>query len=144
MSELENKFINVIQNALPKFYCEVKTRKHFDHGQYLMIVIAASNYEINNVRGQYIQDVSLMFDIEKQELTIQVFGGNGGNRIYVIPQKNKYLAMESVKIPFRIAKSELSALKALEKFCIKYFETLKANKDILMYQDKINYTELLS
>ena len=141
---LEILFKAVITNTLPSFYSEVITRKHFDDNEYIKIVIACSNYEIHKVSGQYPQCVSLMYDITLQELTIQIFGCMGGNRIFIIPQNNENLAMQSVKIPFRIARSEKSAIEALKKFCQKYLETLKDNKNILMYQQYVNYNKLLN
>jgi hypothetical protein len=143
--ELIEEFKTFIQNTLPSFYVQVSKHKQWlGDDDYLKIVIAASNYEINNVSGQYIQDVSLMYDLKTEELTIQLFGGNGGQCIYIKPQKNLYLYMERVKIPFRKVRGKNSALKALKKFCINYKQALIENKDILMYQDKINYNELLN
>lgn len=144
-NELETLFYQTIKNVLPNFYIEVKqVKQYFGNDEYLKIVIACSNYEINSVQGQYIQDVSLMYNIKDQVLTVQIFGGNGGQCVYTKPIKNPYLAMERVKIPFRKAKSQESALKTLTKFCINYKQALIENKDILMYQDLINYNNLLN
>jgi hypothetical protein len=110
--------------------------------------MAASNYEINRVSGQYPQYVSLMLDLSDMDLHTQVFGGNGGDRIYLIPDKNdpkeKYLAMAGRRIPFRKPKpNEKNVLDAIRRFAQNYRNTLVENRDRLMYQDVVNYDEVL-
>jgi len=137
-------FYNEIHSRLPKFYKDIRLCRGCFGDYYLKIVIAASNYEINRVKGQFVQDVSLNYELKTGTLTTQVFGGNGGGSIYVKPQKNLYLYMESVKIPFRKVTGKESAIKALGRFCDNYLKALKDNRDILMYQDLVNYDELLN
>lgn len=58
--------------------------------------------------------------------------------------KEKYLAMQSIKIPFRQPKKEEKAiLKAVEKFAINWLQALKDNQDKLTHQNLVNYQELL-
>lgn len=73
----------------------------------------------------------------------------GGQSIYRKPNKDvdneKYLAMKSVKIPFRMPKKEeKNVLDCVEKFAKNWVLALKENKDVLMYQDYVNYDEFLN
>jgi len=147
--ELKSKIEKILDKVLPGFYKNVFVRKnYFDNGEYIGIIMAASNYEINRVKGQYPQDVSLMLDVNDMDLHVQVFGGNGGNRIYLVPDKNdpkeKYLAMAGVKIPFRTPKKEEKfVLQAIEKFAESYKNALKENKDRLFYKEYVDYDTLI-
>jgi hypothetical protein len=147
--ELKSKIEKILDKVLPGFYKNVFIRKnYFDNGEYIGIIMAASNYEINRVKGQYPQDVSLMLDVNDMDLHVQVFGGNGGNRIYLVPDKNdpkeKYLAMAGVKIPFRTPKKEEKfVLQAIEKFAESYKNSLKENKDRLFYKEYVDYDTLI-
>jgi hypothetical protein len=147
--ELAGKIRNILSETLPNFHTYVRQGKHFYGGQYLAIVMAASDYEINNVRGQYPQDVSLMLDLGTLELRPQVFGGNGGQAIYLIPDKEnpkeKYLAMARVNIPFRKPKKEEKfVLDAIKRFAENYKKALIENRDRLFYQNYVDYDKLLS
>lgn len=114
------------------------------------IAFSASDYNINNVRGQLPQLVSLAlwnWD-DGLELKPQIFGGDGGQIIYRKPNmqddREKYLAMKSVKIPFRKPKGELKFIyAAIERFCQNWVKTLKENRNELMYQDIVDYDKLL-
>jgi hypothetical protein len=147
--ELKFKIEKILDKVLPGFYKNVFVRKnYFDNGEYIGIIMAASNYEINRVKGQYPQDVSLMLDVNDMDLHVQVFGGNGGNRIYLVPDKNdpkeKYLAMAGVKIQFRTPKKEEKfVLQAIEKFAENYKIALKENKDRLFYKEYVDYDTLI-
>lgn len=148
METIKQQIEEVLNRTLPhKVYRNVWVGKFMDT-QYVGIVIAASDYEINRVRGQFPQDVSLCLD-ENLELYPQAFGGNGGQSIYCIPDRNnpkeKYLAMASRRVPFRKPKKEIRfVLGAVERFAQNWVATLKENKSILMYQDYVNYDELLN
>jgi hypothetical protein len=149
---IANKIAMILHKKLPNFYIEVTERKsalgRVNHFYYLKIVIAASNYEINNVKGQYVQDVSLMLDLDNLNLKVQVFGGNGGQSIYLKPDPNdpkeKYLAFKSVKVPFRKPNNnEKAVLDAIGRFADNYLKTLRDNKDRLSYQEIVDYDKLL-
>jgi len=148
--DLKSKIEAILEKVVPNFYRRVWTYKnYFGEGKNLGILIAASDYAINNVRGQYPQAVSLTLDLSSLELHPQIFGGNGGQAIYRNPNlddpKEKYLAMKSVKIPFRTPnKEEGAVLKAIEKFAENYKKTLKENIDVLRYTDIVDYDALLS
>lgn len=116
---------------------------------YHKIWISCSSKTINQVRGQEPQAVSLALRNETMELYPQCYGGNGGNRIYREPDMNhpreKYLAMQSVKVPFKQPKKELKfVLSAIERFAQNYINTLKENKEVLKYKDLVDYDKLLS
>jgi len=147
--DLKFKIEKILDRVLPNFHKEVFVRKNFiGGGEFIGIIMSASNYEVNRVKGQYPQDVSLMLDVNDMDLHVQVFGGNGGNRIYLVPDKNdpneKYLAMASVKIPFRTPKKEEKfVLQAIEKFAQNYKQALKENKDRLFYKEYVDYDKLI-
>lgn len=148
--DLKSKIEAILNKVVPNFYHRVWIYKsYFGQGKNLGIVIAASDYAINNVRGQYPQAVSLTLDLSSLELNPQVFGGNGGRVIYRKPNmedpSEKYLAMKSVKVPFRTpTKEEGAVLKAIEKFAENYKKTLRENRDTLKYTDIVDYDALLS
>jgi len=147
---MEEKVFELLKNLLPEqAYFEVTKRKQFYGGEYLKIAFAASNKEINDVKGQFVQVVSLMLDLQTLELHPQIYGGNGGQRIYRKPNMDdsheKYLAMVGIKIPFRKPKQEEKfVLSAIERFVNNWVKAIKENKDQLMYQDLIDYDVFLN
>jgi hypothetical protein len=130
METLQNEIQTILNNQLPGFYIEVNQRKnYFGNDQYLKINIATSNYQINNVSGQYYNNISLSLS-EDLELKFQVFGGNGGQCFYrsIDPNnpKEKYYALQRVKIPFRTPnKNREAVLKSINNICVKYKDLLK-------------------
>jgi hypothetical protein len=138
----------IIAETLPGFWSKVHEYKSIG-GKYIAIKIACSSYEINRVEGQRPQVVSLCLDPVTLELKPQVYGGNGGQTIYRKIDPNhpteRYLAMQSIKIPFRKPTPKLESIyKAIHKFCLNYKEALTNNVDRLEYQDVVNYKELLN
>lgn len=135
-----------LKNTLPsKAYIDVATATVLN-SPYIRIRFAASATNINGVQGQKPQIVSLNLDIKTLELTPQVYGGNGGQHIFRKPDKNnpaeKFLAMQSIKVPFRKPKPEIEKiLAAIEKFAKNWLDLLKENKDALMYQNVVDYDE---
>lgn len=129
---------------------EVKEKQnYFGGGKYLMIFFYPESKTIHGVQGQYPQVVSLCLNFDDMELKPQVYGGNGGQCIYREPDRNhpreKYLAMASIKIPFRKPKPELKfIIPAIERFASNWVVLLKENKDKLKYQDYVNYNEFLN
>ncbi len=145
---MENKIKQVLKDNLPEsFNIIVENRKNCFGGEYIKIAFSPNTHNINDVRGQYPQCVSLCYDIESKALYPQIYGGNGGQCIYreINPEieAEKYLCMKSIKIPFRKPKAEeKSVLKAIEKFTKRYIEVMQANKDQLRYKDIVNYSFL--
>lgn len=139
----------ILTKVLPaKAFIEVSEGKIMGD-RYIRISIAASSTDIHNVQGQKPQLVSLMLFTDSLELRPQVFGGNGGQCIYRKPNisdsKEKYLAMKSVRIPFRRPiTAKVNVLAAIEKFASKWLELLKENRDVLMYQDLVDYDVLFN
>lgn len=147
---MKTQIENLITNKLPKgFVYGVSQHKNvFSKSEYLQIWFACSDHLINNVRGQLPQVVSLALDIDSLELRTQIYGGMGGGCIYREPNmqdpKEKYLAMKSVKVPFRKPKAnEESVLKAIDTFISNYINTLKENKEVLRYKNIVDYDTLL-
>ena len=146
---METKVLDVLKKTLPsKSHIIVKTRQHFDKSYYLKIMFAVSNVEINSVSEQYPQVVSLRLDLDTMELQTQVFGCMGGQNIYRRPNKEdpkeRFLAMKSIKIPFRKPKPEEKfVLSAIERFAQNWLTAIKENKSVLMYQGIVDYDEFL-
>ena len=144
---MKEKIEAILKEQLPNFYYRVWENSNWG-GRYIGIAISAQNYNINNVGGQHPQMVSLCLDLNTLELYPQIYGGNGGGRIYRKPNPNnpeeRHLAMKGVKVSFRKpARNEASVLKAVERFCQSYRAALRDNLDDLLYQDIVNYNELL-
>lgn len=149
MENLQNEILELLNNKLSGFYIEVVKRKnYFGNDQYLKINIATSNYQINNVSGQYYNNISLSLS-EDLELKFQVFGGNGGQCFYrsIDPNnpKEKYYALQSVKIPFRTPnKNKEAVLKSINNICVKYKDLLKETYDTgLLRSENLEVTKLL-
>lgn len=147
---MKEKIENILKNALPEkaFFIVQERINSFDKSPQIAIFISASDNEIYRVKGQHPQLVSLLLDLKTMELYPQVFGGLGGQHIYRQPNKNepkeKYLVMQSIKIPFRKPQpNEKAVLTAIEKFAKNWLTALKENKDVLMYKDLVDYNELL-
>jgi len=145
---MKTKIENILNEVLPKnAYREVYERT-FLGDKSLCIMFAANNVNINSVQGQKPQKVSLMLSLIDLDLHPQIFGGNGGQHIYRRPNlndsKEKYLAMKSVKIPFKRPKPEETfILSAIKRFVENWVSALKENQEVLMYQNLVDYDELL-
>lgn len=144
LQDTVEQFKSVATQALPKFFTEVKIHEGIFGAKNIVILAAVSDHNINRVRGQHPQVVSLFFDMKEKTLVTTYYGGCGGQAIYTIPQKNPYLAMEGVKIKFRKVTGLEPALKATAKFLGNYKQALKENRQVLMYQDLVDYDQVLS
>ena len=148
--EIKVKIEQILDKVVPSFYKGVSIHKNiFDTGNNIRIFIAASDYKINGVSGQLPQVVSLSLDLSDMDLHPQVYGGNGGRAISRKPNMNdpkeKYLAMQSVKVPFRTPQpNEKAVLDAIKKFAENYKKTLAENREVLLYQDIVDYDKLLA
>jgi len=146
---MKTEIENILLSILPKqAFINVKEIKSCFGDEEIMIFFAAKDYDINNVSGQKPQAVSLLLDIKTLKLRPQVFGGNGGQYIERKPNLNlpeeKYLAMKGVRIPFRTPKPiKEKVLNCIKTFAENWVKLLRENKDVLMYQDIVNYDELL-
>lgn len=149
--KVASKIEEILREALPSnAHIIVKNGVSILGGHSIVkIMFSASSKEINRVSQQYPQVVSLMLDIKDMELTVQVFGGNGGQSIYRKPNmddpKEKYLAMKNIKIPFRRPKGEFKFIyNAIKKFAENWVKAIQENKENLCYQDLVNYDEFLA
>jgi hypothetical protein len=149
VDHLKDEIEGILNKNIPNFYTFVKEyREPLSGDTAFAIIMAASDHEINRVRGQYPQAVSLYLNTKTLELHPQVFGGNGGQSIYRKPNmddpREKYLAMKNEKVPFRTPPKNIeSVLKAIDKFTINYKKTLIEHKDNLKYQDIVDYNKIL-
>lgn len=139
---------NIIKKVLPKFWFEVTEYTFFGNTN-IAIKIAAKDFLINGVANQRPQAVSLSLNVKTLELQPQSYGCTGGRVIYRNPNMNdpkeKFLAMKSVKIPFRTPeKNEEAVLKAIEKFCINYKKALVENWSELRYHNIVDYDAILN
>lgn len=133
------KVHEVLQKVAPKLIFSATPRKGFEGTEYLKIYIAAPSID-----GKDMQPVSLSLNLRSLELQPQSYGGNGGQCVYRDPNladpKEKYLAMKSVKIPFRTpARNEKDVLAAIQRFALNYKKTLVENKDVLKCREQINF-----
>lgn len=146
---MKDKVTAVLKSILPADFnimVSVQTNS-FDNSEYMRIGFSPNTKEINNVRGQFAQVVSLRLELPAMELQTQIYGGCGGGSIYRNIDENnpgeKYLAMKSVKIPFRKPKKEEKfVLKAIERFAQNYLIVLKENFDLLRYKEIVDYSFL--
>ena len=147
---MKEKIEAILNEALPECaYRYVSECTRTFGPPYIRIEFAAKNYNINGVSGQMPQLVSLVLDINTMELNPQIFGGNGGQSIYRKPnlevKEEKYLAMKSVKIPFKRPKPEEKfILSAIKRFAENWLQTLKDNREVLKYAEYVDYNELLN
>jgi hypothetical protein len=114
----------------------------------IRIWAACSDYLINQCRDQKPQMVSLGI-FRDMELKPFSFGGMGGGRIYLIPNKDdpkeSWLAMVGYKIKFRTPKpNKEKVLEAIGKFFDNYKQALIDNIDRLKYKEYVDYNKLLN
>ena len=145
---MKNQIESILNNILPNAYTSVSEIERL-RSKYLKIVIAASDYQINGVSGQFPACVSLCLDLDSLELEAQIFGGNGGNRIFRKPRKHldaeKYLALGSEKVAFRRPKKEEKAiLRAVERFAENWRKTVASVIDEMQHLTKDEYLHAIS
>lgn len=151
MEAIKNQIESILTSKLPNFAIKVIERKNFiGNGTYLAIFIASTmDKTIHNVTNQFPDFCSLRLD---NDLTLetQCYGGFGGGSLYRNIDNNadeKYLAMKSVKIPFRKPQqTEKAVLNAISKFADNYLKTLKdiQSMGLLRYTDLVDYSKLLN
>jgi len=143
---MKNQILTLLTDTLPKGFNIVITDYKWSLGgdRYLNIMLSPNNHEINGIRNQFPQLVALSLTLSNLELEVSYSGGMGGRCVSIIPQKNKHLYCESVKIPFRKPQpNEKSVLNAIQKFAQNYVKILKDNKEILMFQNIVDYSNLI-
>jgi len=146
---LKDKVEKIIRETLPEsFYITVSQHKNTFSGEYIKIVMAVSNYELHNVRGQFPQVVSMCLEVDTMELYTQIYGGMGGQCITRKPNKldpnESWLAQKSVKVPFRKPKAEEKfVLAAIKKFAENFYLMLVENVEVLTSQEYCDYKKVL-
>lgn len=136
-----DKIKSLVEKAIPNFLCEVSEYTIF--GTYFKILIAVPKDE------KKMHSVSLSLNIKTLKLQPQSYGGQGGQCIYREPNredpKEKWLAMKSVKIPFRTpARNEKDVLSAIQRFAVNYKNTLIENVNVLADDNKDYYRTFLN
>jgi hypothetical protein len=142
---MKNQIEKILNDTLPKGFNIIVTEHKWTLGNniYLNIMLSPNNHEMNNVRNQFPQLVALSLTLNTLELEVSHIGGMGGRSVNIKPQQNKHLYCESIKIPFRKPQpNEKSVLNAIQKFAQNYVKILKDNKDILMFQNIVDYSNL--
>jgi len=146
---MTNTIESLIKGIAPNAHVIVEERKGWFTGSYIAIIIAASSYEINRVKGQFPACASLSLNPETMDLQVQIYGGMGGNIIYRKPNMDnpveRYLAMAGIKIPFRRPKpNEASVLKTIARFVENWKEAIKENLPVMCHNDVVNYEKAIS
>jgi len=131
---MKNEITAILSKVIPNaFFTVTEYSAALDNGQnYLKINIAATDHEINSVKGQYPANVALLLCQDTLEVAPQVFGGNGGQSIFRKPNKQDpkemYLALKSIRIPFRKPKREKkNVLLAIQRFADRWREAIEEN-----------------
>jgi hypothetical protein len=144
---LISKIKEILERTLPAgCYIKIAPVKLLG-GTSIKIFFAASDYDINSVSEQKPQAVSLRLDVDSLELKPQTWGGMGGQCIYREPNKDdpkeRYLAMKSVKVPFRKPQqNEVAVMAAIERFAKNWIKTIKDNIDTIKYKELVNYNNI--
>jgi hypothetical protein len=146
---MTNTIESLIKGIAPNAHIIVQERNSHFSGSYIQIIVAASDYEINRVKGQFPACVSLSLNPKTMDLGVQIYGGMGGNIIYRKPNMDdpseRYYAMKGIKIPFRRPKpNEASVLKTIAKFVENWKEAIKENLPVLCHNDAVDYEKAIS
>lgn len=147
INKLKGEIFELIKLKIPHSFVLVKSHS-FLGIDYIRIILSVSDHEINRVEHQFPQKVVLHLNVfENNRLDMELRAVE--NRIYrnIRPDdpREKFLAMVGVKIPFRKPKNEKAAvMKAIEKYCDSYIQTLKDNLPELRYKDIVDYNKVIN
>ena len=145
---MKEKILQKIQSIVPNAFVIVEDRKAFYGGNFLKIAIAGSDKLINNVKGQYPGLVSLSLDLDKKELSVQIYGGCGGQTLLVNVDKNdpaqKYNAYHGVRIPFRKPQpNDEKIVNAIGKFVQNWKDAIKSHLDRMPHAEMADWKKLV-
>ena len=149
MEQIKIEIEKILNEHLAKFPHAIEIRKEcMGDEKYLKIWWSCSTTCINGVSGQMPQVVSFSLS-EKLEFNPQIFGGNGGRRIYrninPLVQSEKYYAMIGIDIPFRTPKPDMKKISlCLVKFINDYKRILRENMPLMRYTELCDYNYLLA
>lgn len=147
INKLKGEIFELIKLKIPHSFVLVKSHS-FLGIDYISIILSVSDHEINRVEHQFPQKVVLHLNVfENNRLDMELRAVE--NRIYrnIRPDdpREKFLVMVGVKIPFRKPKNEKAAvMKAIEKYCDSYIQTLKDNLPELRYKDIVDYNKVIN
>jgi len=139
---------NLLADIVPNAHVIIKEKQCLG-SSYIAIHIAASDYLINDVRGQFPAHVSLSFDPKTLELGVQIFGGMGGQSIYrnIDPtiDKERHNVLGRIRLPFRRPMANPEAIKrAISKFAENWKKAIKDNMELMRFIDKVDYEKAIS
>jgi len=140
---MKQKITDLLTSILPNFLILVSEQgATFDNDQHLKIVMG-----IGSTSGGYLHPVSLALNTTKNILSVQIYGGQGGQSIYRETDPNnpkeKYLAFGRIKIPFKRPQcNEDAVLRAIERFAKNYKQAISDNKEVLISKDRIDFNAL--
>ena len=148
---MKNEIQEILQRVLPNAFTQVTDYNlPLSQQKGLKIIIAASDFQINRVRGQYPGCVSLMLNLDTLDLAPQVFGGMGGQHLMRLPDlqdpKERHLAYSSVKLSFRKPKrAKENVLKAIERFAKLWKDSISDNLDRMpRYGGNVDWAQVIS
>jgi len=122
---MKQKIENILSEILPRAFTRVVERRNIlGSGTYLAITIAANEKEINGVSSQLAGRVDLK--LEGLDLEVAYRGSSVFRKPRLEDPREKYLAFGVERIPFRRPKpNEAAVLRAVERFALRYRETLE-------------------
>lgn len=146
--EMTEEIKAILTKVLPDTcYISVHEYKNsFMNRPEIKIEFAASEIEINRVRGQRPQRCAMCLVLDTMELTTLNYGGMGERSVQRYPDSNnpneRHYASISIKIPFRKPNPNKDAvLKAIEKFATNWVKIIKENMDVIMYKKIVDYSK---
>ena len=148
-TQMTNSIAEVLNKKLgEKFIKNVIGYINWKSEEQVAIEISCSNERIGGVRGKTPQLVSLKLNMKNLLILPLVVDGYPAQYIYRLPNKEleseKNITMQEIKIPFRSpTKKQHDILRSVELFCENYIKILKKYKSVLMYQELVNYDEIL-
>lgn len=145
---MQDKIAAILNKVVPNAFSSVSSVEIMGTN-YLRISIAASDYEINNVSGQYPARVQLSLDVDTLELKPSSWGGMGGQQFYRLPNKEnpkeRYNALAAVRLPFRKPNAnETAVLKAVEKFAQNWKKLLGENLEQMPHRENVDYAKAIA
>jgi hypothetical protein len=145
---MKEKILQKIRSIVPNAYVIVEDRKAFYGGNLLKIAVAGSDKLISNVKGQHPGLVSLSLDLDKNELSVQIYGGCGGQTLLVNVNKNDpeqmYYAYYGVRIPFRKPQpNDEKILNAIGKFVQNWKDAIKSHLDRMPHGEMVDWKKIV-
>jgi len=151
-TQMTNSIAEVLNKKLgEKFIKNVIGYINWKSEEQVAIEISCSNERIGGVRGKTPQLVSLSLNMKSMDLLPRQFGFDSDVKtsVHILPNRKleseKHITYKEIKVPFRKPKkTREDVLACIGRFCDNYVKVLNDNKNVLMYQDLVDYNELLT